>query len=149
MDARRQVGVVAGLAVVVSVLWLAFVPWDLSEVDARGDLIEGGGDDVFAGWRSVALGVGWFVAVAGSVVAGLRGRWALLTVLVVGSFWFLWRTGDARVIGANLFLAGWVLAFLPAVSVGGFLAVVAGRALRPAVEPQAVAKGLGSPGGRP
>ena len=148
MGSRRQLRLVVGLVAVVSVWWLALVPWDLSEVDERGEFIAGGGDDVFGGWRAVALGAGWFAAVAGSIAIGLRARWALATLVVVGSVWFLWRSGSARVIGANLFLAAWATAFMPAISVGGLLAAVAGRALRPASEPQA-AKGLGSPGGRP
>lgn len=147
MAARRQAVLVAGLIAVVSLLWLLLLPWDLSSVDQNGELIDGRGGDVFARWRAVALGVCWFVAVAASVTAGVRARTALAAVVAVGSFWFLWRTGSARVIGANMFVVGWLFAFLPAVSVGGLVAVLVGRALRPAAESH-VAKGPGSPDGR-
>lgn len=124
---RVHVGMLSAL---MSLVWLAVIPWDLSEIDADGRLRPEGGDDVFGSWRSAMLAVGWFVSAAGVTAMGLRRRWTLATVVVVGSFWFLWRTGSARVNGANLFLAGWVLAFLPAVLLGGAMAAVLGERLR-------------------
>lgn len=124
------------LVLAMSVLWLGLIPWDLSEVDADGALKPGGGDDVFRSWRGVALAVGWFAATVGVAALAVPRRWTLLTVIVVGSFWFLWRTGSARVIGANLFLAGWLIAFLPALTFGGGLAVWFGGAVRSHFRPE-------------
>lgn len=111
----------------VSLLWLVLIPWDLSEVDENDRIIAGGGDDVFGSWRAAALGAGTFIMNAAASRGGLPTRRSVVLTVLVGSFWFLWRTGTARTAGANLFIAGWLLFFLPAAVTIAAVGSAAGR----------------------
>jgi hypothetical protein len=53
----------------MSLIWLATIPWDLSEIDPDGDVVSGGGDEVFATWKTAALALGWFAVAAGVTAA--------------------------------------------------------------------------------
>jgi hypothetical protein len=97
------------------VTWIALVPWDLSEVDSQGRLLEGGGDDhggaivlvacvvVMIGgvllWRSSTR------AIAAPFTFGGLAAWAVL---------FAWRAGTARTYGANMFMAPLIIIVIPA-----------------------------------
>ena len=96
------------------IAWLLLVPWDLSEIDASGAVIEGGGDDNAAAIAAVAFVV---------VVLGLllilgehtRPRATAFTFagLTAWTLLFAWRAGSARVSGANLFIIPLIFAVIP------------------------------------
>ncbi len=101
----------AGLAVGT---WIALLPWDLSEINARGEVTGTGGDDLFG---QVAL-VGLLVAAVGLGVS-LSGRYEVATWMTVGGLasWallFAWRASVARTAGANLWLLPFIVVVLPA-----------------------------------
>lgn len=131
---KRVTAIQVSLVAAVSVAWVVFIPWDLSEIDTQGRRITGGGDDVFGSWRAAAFATVSFVAVVVAARAGLRRRSCIAVAAISASFWFLYRTGNARVDGANMFLAGWLLSFLPASLVLALCAATIGRAMRRRVE---------------
>lgn len=105
---------VVGVAVALAA-WLLLVPWDLSELDASGAMIEGGGDDNAGGIAVVAL----VLLVIGLALTLVQETSPLATVFTVGGYatWaalFAWRAGSARVSGANLYMVPLVIIVIPA-----------------------------------
>lgn len=92
--------------------WLLLVPWDLSEVDAQDQLRSQGGSNAWP-WLVVTVSV---VAIVGCVLA-YRARGQALSFLVGAScpsvVLFGWRFGVARTRGANLWIAGLIVIWLP------------------------------------
>ncbi len=111
---RRSVALLGGAAVPVAV-WLVVVPWDLSEIDASGAMIEGGGDDNAGSIATVAV----VVLAMGVVLALLQQTRTVAELFTFGGFiaWaalFGWRAGSSRVIGANFFMIPLLFAVVPA-----------------------------------
>ena len=99
--------------------WLLLVPWDLSEVDARGRVEPSGGDGQFGGIAVVYA----IVIVSGAALASWKATRAGAAPFVAGAglTWvvlFAWRAGSARTSGANMFLLPLVLLVVPAAVVG-------------------------------
>jgi uncharacterized membrane protein YjjP (DUF1212 family) len=114
----------------ITLTWLSLMPWDMSEVDRFSNRIDGGGgDDAFGSWRSVAMAVLTFAVVLVVVRYGLGRFVAVAVAVTVGSFWFLYRTGVARTSGVNLFIAAWLIFFLPCLLVVSATAAIIGRRL--------------------
>jgi hypothetical protein len=70
------------------------------------------------------------VVVVSLTLAWVRPRHAVAFVAGAGATWaalFAWRTSTARVVGANLWLAGFVLVAIPAVAIALFAVVVVAR----------------------
>ena len=105
------------------------MPWDMSEVDRFANRIDGAGDDAFGSWRSAAMAVLTFAVVLVVVRYGLGRFVAIAVAVTVGSFWFLYRTGVARTSGVNLFIAAWLIFFLPCLLVVSATAAIIGRRL--------------------
>ncbi len=111
---RHPAGALLVGAVVGAALWLALVPWDLSEVDPAGRELGDGGDDQAGAIALVAVvlaGVGLVLAVsertarvASWFAGGGFAAWATL---------FAWRAGTAETIGANLYLVPLVTVVVP------------------------------------
>lgn len=112
-------GLSAGASTAV-VLWLAIVPWDLSEIDKTGRSIPNGGDD---NAPAVALVFGLIAALGFIAAWAQRTRpHAVAFTGAASASWALllgWRAGVARVIGANMFVIPLMLA-----SVGAALLTV-------------------------
>lgn len=101
-------------AVVSLGTWVLFLPWDLSEVDVDGRLLEKGGDD-YGGMIAlvavvvVAIAVGLLLApwtrqsALGFAVGGLV-TWAVL---------FTWRAGVSETSGANMFMIPLLFVVIP------------------------------------
>lgn len=107
-------------------LWLLLVPWDLSEIDADGRMLDRGGDD-YAG--AIALVAGVIIAIGIGLVVSPRTRpsaaWFVLGGLVIWAVLFAWRSAVSEVAGANMFMLPLVFAVIP-------LTVLAPLALRAA-----------------
>jgi hypothetical protein len=94
-------GAIAGVAIAVAV-WLLLLPWDLSELDADGSTLEGGGDDY--GWQIAVVGVVVvLVGLATTLKARTRSAGPVLVAsgLTAWSALFGWRAGTAEVSGAT------------------------------------------------
>jgi hypothetical protein len=102
-------GALAGL-----VAWLVLVPWDLSEIDESGVVIQGGGDDNAGNIAAVAI----VLLAVGLVLAFPRTRTSAAAFTLGGYItWavlFGWRVGSARVSGANFFIIPLVIVVIPA-----------------------------------
>jgi len=103
------VGAAAGAAA-----WLLLVPWDLSEFDASGRMIESGGDDnagriavVAAVLLAAGVGLAFVDRARRQAPAATFGGFAAWAVL------FAWRAGSARVSGANFFIIPLVVVVIP------------------------------------
>lgn len=109
------------LAAVAAVgAWRAVVPWDLSEIDANGQLIPSGGADANAGRIAFAACV---VVLVGFVLAAIpAARSSAVAATRAGmTVWaalFTWRALAARTEGASLFLVPLVFVVAPAVLIG-------------------------------
>ena len=109
--------------------WLLAVPWDLSEVDADGRVLEQGGDD-YGGM--IALVAALVVAIAIVLLLAPRTRraapWFAAGGLAAWAALFAWRAGSAETSGANLFLVPLVMVVIPlAVAVPPVLGYLASR----------------------
>jgi hypothetical protein len=133
-DHQRPRTVVAALtgAAVAVFAWLVLVPWDLSEVSADGQPLEGGGDDSAPQIALVAVAVvtiGWLAigrrttrTAAPALVAGGLAVWTAL---------FAWRAAVSETSGANMFMVPLVMIFVPvAVITPLLLRAVASRLAR-------------------
>jgi hypothetical protein len=104
--AAALAGGTAAVGVTV-VLWLALLPWDLSEIDAEGNTT---GSSLDQRWLSFALILLVILAV-GIWAAWLRHPVISVSWTIAGAItWaglFAWRASSARVSGANF----WFLAF--------------------------------------
>jgi hypothetical protein len=119
---KLLVALIGGATAVL--LWLLLLPWDLSEVDAQGRLLERGGDDyagAIAAVASIVLAIALILVLlrrtrlaAPAFVAGGLGAWAAL---------FAWRAGTSETSGANLFMVPLLIVVIP-------LAVIVPLALR-------------------
>jgi hypothetical protein len=108
-------GAIAGVAIAVAV-WLLLLPWDLSELDANGSTLQGGGDDY--GWQIAVVGVVVvLVGLATTLKAKTRSAGPVLVAsgLTAWSALFAWRAGTAEVSGANMFVVPLVTVMIPAV----------------------------------
>ncbi len=114
---RRALSVLLAFAIgtltAVSI-WVAVLPWDLSEVDNFGRATGGGVDDSVPAMVLVVA----VVAVAGLTLALAGRRPAIATALTAGGClaWaalFAWRAGTARTSGANMFLVPLVFLVSP------------------------------------
>lgn len=106
----------AGLTgiLVATVAWVVLVPWDLSEVDAMGNLLA---DRLENRVTDIAIVVIW-VASIGVFLAFLRGWGTVAVAFTAGgsAAWvglFTWRAAVARSDGANLFFASLVMYVVP------------------------------------
>jgi hypothetical protein len=97
-------GALAGL-----VAWLVLVPWDLSEIDESGVVIQGGGDDNAGNIAAVAI----VLLAVGLVLAFLQRTRASAAAFTLGGY-VTWRVGSARVSGANFFIIPLVIVVIPA-----------------------------------
>lgn len=95
--------------------WVLFLPWDLSEVEADGRLLEKGGDD-YTGMIALVA-----VVVAATAVGRLlapRTRqsalWFAVGGLVTWAVLFAWRAGVAETSGANMSMIPLLFAVIPA-----------------------------------
>ena len=130
-DLGTTAGVVAlvGGAVAEWLAWQAFVPWDMSEVDKVGQVIEPGRADhlwpqIFAALAVVtvaymAIGFVWGRRLVVAASVGSAATWA--------SIWS-WRASVSRVDGANFWLASLVTLVLPAAIAAVLLVRAAVRA---------------------
>lgn len=120
----HKLGAVAIGAVVALGAWLLLVPWDLSEIDADGRMLDRGGDD-HAGM--IALVAGVVIAIGIGLVVSPRTRpsatWFVLGGLVMWTVLFAWRSAVSEVSGANMFMLPLVFAVIP-------LTIIAPMALR-------------------
>ena len=109
----RLAAAVVGAAVTLGA-WLLFLPWDLSEVDADGRLLEKGADDYGGMIALVAVVV---VAVAVGLLLAPRTRQSALWLAVGGlGTWavlFTWRAGVSETSGANMFMIPLLFAVIP------------------------------------
>ncbi len=110
---RKLIAEVGG-ALLALASWLLLVPWHLSELDAEGYPIEGGGDDAFL---PIAL-VGVAVVAAAVLVLAIRRLRPTAAAFALGglatwSVLFAWRASVARVSGANLWTLPLLFVFLP------------------------------------
>lgn len=109
----KPTAVLVGSAVSLAV-WLLLVPWDLSEVDADGRMLEQGGDDHAAMIAAVA---GVVIAIAIGLLAAPRARrsavWFAVGGLAVWAVLFAWRAGVAETSGANMFMVPLLFAVIP------------------------------------
>ena len=124
-DLGTTAGVVAlvGGAVAEWLAWQAFAPWDLSEVDKLGQVIEPGRGDHLWPQIFAALAVVTVAYVAIGLVWGRR----LVVAASVGSaatwaFIWSWRAAVSRVVGGNFWLASLVIVVLPT-AIGAVLLV--------------------------
>lgn len=113
MRIRTIAALVAGAAT-ASIGWLAVVPWDLSEVDEVGRVVQGSGVD----GQVLAVAVLGLVVLAGVGLALLRPDWGQAVVFTSGGSvaWavlFAWRASTARTSGANMYLLALVVVVLP------------------------------------
>ncbi|MGH9152633.1 MAG: hypothetical protein ACRD03_09595 [Acidimicrobiales bacterium] len=90
------------------------VPWDLSEIDATGAVIEGGGDDNAGAIALIAVVV-LAIALALLLARPTRGHPARFTLggYVTWAALFGWRAGSARFSGANLYIVPLVVIVIP------------------------------------
>jgi hypothetical protein len=109
-------------------LWLAVVPWDLSEVETVQPVPgydysgSGEGGDEYAFQIAVVLVMVAGLAV-GFVLAGRRkARWLATAGAATWAALFCWRAAVARTSGANMWFAGFVIVIAPA-AIGVHLAV--------------------------
>jgi hypothetical protein len=130
-DLGTTAGVVAlvGGAVAEWLAWQAFVPWDMSEVDKVGRVIEPGRGDHLWPQIFAALAV---VTVAYIAIGFVWGR-RLVVAASVGSaatwaFIWSWRASVSRVVGANFWLSTLVILVVPAAIAGVLLVRAAVRA---------------------
>lgn len=95
------------------ILWRLIVPWDLSEIDAEGRAIRGGGDD---SWPLIAAVLA-MILLSGALVGYIRsGPIAVNFTFAAAAVWvglFAWRSSAARVAGANLWPVSFVMFILP------------------------------------
>src|SRR5918995_5405312 len=108
-------GGIAGAAIAIAA-WLLLVPWDLSELDKDGSMLERGGDDYGPQIAAVAVVV-VLVGLAATLKAATR-RAAPVFVASGLTAWaalFAWRAGTAEVSGANMFVVPLVMLMIPAV----------------------------------
>jgi hypothetical protein len=118
-----------GGAVAEWLAWQAFVPWDMSEVDNLGRVIEPGRADhlwpqIFAALAVVtvayvAIGLIWGRRLVVAASVGAAATWALI---------WSWRASVSHVDGANFWLASLVTLVLPAAIAGVLLVRAAVRA---------------------
>jgi hypothetical protein len=104
MTRANLLGALGGGAT-AALLWLLLLPWDLSEVDAQGRMLERGGDDyggAIAAVASIVVALALILLLlrrarraAAAFAAGGLGAWAAL---------FAWRAGTSETAGANMFL---------------------------------------------
>lgn len=94
--------------------WLLLVPWDLSEVDPDGRMLEKGGDD-YGGMIAVVAGV--VIAIAVGLLFAPRTRrsapWFAVGGLVTWAVLFTWRAGGSETSGANMFMIPLIFAVIP------------------------------------
>lgn len=96
--------------------WTALLPWDLSELNANGQQVTGGGDDYIPRILLVAAVYMGF----GALVARWRSPMAVPFVASAALSWaalFAWRASVSTVAGANLWLLMFMFVVLP-VAVG-------------------------------
>lgn len=110
----RNLGALLAGAATALAVWMALVPWDLSEIDATGAVIEGGGDDNAGAIALVAVVV-LAIALALLLARPTRGHAAGFTLggYVAWAVLFGWRAGSSRVSGANLFIVPLVAIVIP------------------------------------
>lgn len=94
--------------------WLLLVPWDLSELDADGHMLEQGGDDyapmiVLVAAAVIALAVGLLV----SPRTRRSAAWFATGGLVAWAVLFAWRTAVSETSGANMFMIPLLFAVIP------------------------------------
>jgi hypothetical protein len=109
-------------------MWLLLVPWDLSELDENGSMLERGGDDYGPQIAAVAVIV-VFVGLATALKATTRSIGPVLVAsgLTAWSALFAWRAGTAQVSGANMFVVPLILFMIPAVVLMPLLVRCVGR----------------------
>ena len=123
-------GATAGVVIAVAA-WLLLVPWDLSELDANGSMLEGGGDDY--GWQIAVVGVVVvLIGLATALKATTRSAGPVLVAsgLTTWSALFAWRAGTAEVSGANTFVVPLVPIMIPAAVLMPLLVRRVGRLAR-------------------
>ena len=102
--------------------WLTLLPWDLSEIDAHGQIRDQGGDDYGVVIAVVAIVV---MAIAvGLVSASRTRRWAVPFVVGGLATWavlFAWRAGVSETSGANMFMIPLLFAVIPLTIAGPLL----------------------------
>jgi hypothetical protein len=113
--ALRSVAALVAGASAGLVAWLVLVPWDLSEIDESGVVIQGGGDDNAGNIAAVAI----VLLAVGLVLAFLQRTRTSAAAFTLGGYvtWavlFGWRVGSARVSGANFFIIPLVIVVIPA-----------------------------------
>jgi hypothetical protein len=103
----------AGAALAL-ISWLLLLPWDLSEVDADGRVLDQGGDD-FGGMIAVVAGI--VVTASVGILLARRARWASAWVAMGGmAVWatlFAWRAGTSETSGANMFMIPLLFVVIP------------------------------------
>lgn len=126
---HKAAAIAAGTAVCL-VLWILIAPWDLSELDTAGNVIDNGGDGhattIFTVLSVlIALGIG-------AVLASPRlGRIAAIAGFVTWALIFGWRAAVARVIGANLWPLSFVYIVIPAVFLAATVVlIIEGRVVK-------------------
>lgn len=94
--------------------WVLLVPWDLSEVDADGRLLQKGADD-YGGM--IALVAGVVIALSTGLLFAPRTRQSALGFAVGGlvtwAVLFAWRAGVSETSGANMFMIPLIFAVIP------------------------------------
>jgi hypothetical protein len=117
-----------GGVVFALLLWLALVPWDLSEIDPAGRVIEGGGDD-HAGWIGLVVASILGTATLWALVPrqGTRAAFFALGGCIAWAILIAWRVGTARTDGANLFLIPFVAVVVPIAGLGPACVAGVGR----------------------
>ena len=94
----------------------ALVPWDLSTADARGYRLPNGGPDTAHTALAIIAVIGGVNSLVSALIAWFRNIEALSCMATGAIAWlwlFVWRFDAAHVVGANLWIAGFILFAIP------------------------------------
>ena len=103
------------------VVWIIFVPWDLSETAS------GGGGDDYAARIGLVLVVVTVVAVSLVLAGRLDATWLGTAAAATWAVLFAWRVAVSETNGANMWPIAFVFFVLPAAAVANLVVQASGR----------------------